>query len=431
MRVLVLGAYGLIGAAIVDRLVRDGHRVSGLGRDRSAIARGRRDVRWVREDLARLTSVAAWAPLLEDVECVVNAAGVLQDGARDRVAAVQRDTMLALYRACEACGVRRVVQISAVGAAPTAGTDFLRTKGDADAALTGSPFEWVILRPGLVIGPQAYGGTALLRALTSVPGVVPVLYGDRPVQTVALDEVADAAAQAVSGAVPHGTAADLVEDRARPLTDVLRCFRHWLGLPPVPVLAVPSLLAVPVAQVADLLGWLGWRSPLRSNAIAAVRDGILGDPSPWRGVAGRSLSPLDATLARLPATVQERWFARLWLLRPLVLAGLAGFWLLSGGIALVAIDRAADVLGPAGLSGAAAKAAVIAGAVADIALGALLLWRRSCRWALRGMLALSAGYLAAGTALTPGLWADPLGPLVKVLPIMVLVLVAQAIAEDR
>ena len=51
--------------------------------------------------------------------------------------------------------------------------------------------------------------------------------------------------------------------------------------------------------------------------------------------------------------------------------------------------------------------------------------------ALLGMLAVSAAYLAGGTMLTPGLWLDPLGPFVKVLPSMVLAGLAIAILEER
>jgi hypothetical protein len=40
-------------------------------------------------------------------------------------------------------------------------------------------------------------------------------------------------------------------------------------------------------------------------------------------------------------------------------------------------------------------------------------------------------YLLLGTALRPGLWLDPLGPLAKVLPVLVLHLVALAILDER
>jgi len=431
MRVLVLGAYGLIGSAVADRLVRDGHEVVGLGRDPSALARGRADVRWVRADLSKLTAEKDWTPLLEGVDCVVNAAGALQDGARDRVAAVQRDAMVALYRACEGSGVRRVVQVSAVGAEPTAATDFLRTKAEADASLMASALEWVVLRPGLVLAPQAYGGTALLRALASMPGAMPMVFGSRPVQTVSIDDVAMAVAGAVSGAVPGGTLVDLVEDERHRLSDAVRRLRAWLGYPPAPVLALPDAVAGPAALIADLLGRLGWRSPLRSNAMASIRAGVTGDPSGWRDLTGRRLSSLDETLAAMPATVQERWFARLWLLRPLALATLAGFWIASGVVGLVRLDAAAGVLTGAGMSETAARSVVVAGSLADVVLGGAVMVRRWCRAGLLGMLGLSAGYLAAAAVLAPAVWADPLGPMIKVFPGMVLTLFALAVLEDR
>ena len=44
---------------------------------------------------------------------------------------------------------------------------------------------------------------------------------------------------------------------------------------------------------------------------------------------------------------------------------------------------------------------------------------------------LDVGSNAAGTLLAPDLWADPLGPLVKTMPALILALVAIAMAEDR
>jgi DoxX-like family len=57
--------------------------------------------------------------------------------------------------------------------------------------------------------------------------------------------------------------------------------------------------------------------------------------------------------------------------------------------------------------------------------------RRTARPALLGALALSLAYLALGTILMPALWADPLGPLLKIAPIAVLHLIALAILDDR
>ena len=70
--------------------------------------------------------------------------------------------------------------------------------------------------------------------------------------------------------------------------------------------------------------------------------------------------------------------------------------------------------------------------VAQPITGIALAWfRRSARFALYAALAISLFYVIAGTIILPRLWIDPLGPMVKIFPIMVLTLVALAILKDR
>jgi hypothetical protein len=129
--------------------------------------------------------------------------------------------------------------------------------------------------------------------------------------------------------------------------------------------------------------------------------------------------------------VQERWFARLYFLKPVVLLTLIAFWIASGAIGLWRREAAASVLTTAGFSAGAAATVVIVGGVGDIALGLLACWRNAAPFALKGMLALSAAYLAGATLWRPDLWTDPSGPLVKAVPAAVLALVALAVLEDR
>lgn len=67
----------------------------------------------------------------------------------------------------------------------------------------------------------------------------------------------------------------------------------------------------------------------------------------------------------------------------------------------------------------------------DLALGLALLVRRSARGACLGMAAVSLAYLAGATLLAPDLWADPLGPLVKVLPALTLAVATTAMLDRR
>ena len=74
---------------------------------------------------------------------------------------------------------------------------------------------------------------------------------------------------------------------------------------------------------------------------------------------------------------------------------------------------------------------LVAGGLIDIALALALCVRPTARPAAIGMVAVSLAYLAGATVLTPSLWLDPLGALVKVLPAMVLALAVLAILDER
>ena len=191
MRVLLTGAYGLIGSAVLARLHRDGHELVG-GRSLEEARRRFPYAQWIGADFARLTTAAAWRPLLVGIDAVVNCVGVLQDGARDNVRAVQVEGTCALFDACAQAGIRRVVHVSAIGASADGPTAFSRTKAQADAHLAQLDLDWAILRPGLVLAPAAYGGSAMLRGLAGLPWVTPVVAST--VQVVDVDDVADTVA---------------------------------------------------------------------------------------------------------------------------------------------------------------------------------------------------------------------------------------------
>jgi uncharacterized protein YbjT (DUF2867 family) len=433
MRVLVLGAYGLIGTHIVSHLLAAGHQVTGLGRDTVRAARRLPEVRWISADLVGLATPDAWKPVLEaaDAEAIVNAAGVLQDGARDRVWDVQSRSMLALYQAAAERGVARFVQVSATRADAQASTAFMRSKGDADAALARSDLDWTILRPGLVISPEAYGGTALVRALAATPGVMAIAFGESPVQTVAADDVADAVLQVLEGRVGSRRTYDLVEDVPHTMREVEREVRRWLGFAPAREIGVPPGLVRLVALVADGLGWLGWRSPFRSTAVAEVKAGIRGDASAWREATGKPLKRLRATLSTIPSTVQERWFARAFLAKPMAIGVLAAFWLATGILALAQPQAAKAVLTTRGVGEGLAGLIVVGGALVDMALGAGILVKATAARAALGMILVTLGYLAGGSLVAPDLWLDPLGPLVKAVPAMTPAVVVLALEGDR
>ena len=431
MKVLLLGAYGFIGRDVARTLTRSGFEVKGLGRSARTARRLVPDIQWASADIATRLQPEDWFPFLSDIDAVVNASGVLQDGARDRVSATQADAIQALIKACETRGVPRFVQISAPDARIDATTAFLRTKGSADAALRSSALTWVILRPGLVIGANARGGSAFLRALAAFPAVQPMVLAGQKVQTVALREVADAVRDVLLDRVPAGRTYDLVEPAAGTLAEVVLRLRGFMGVAePRALIHLPVVAGTVIARLGDLAGWLGWRPPLRTTALRVLAEGVTGDPSAWRDAGGRTPASLADTLNTLSATAQDRLFARVMLVFPLLVVMLAGFWVMSGVIGFWRWPEAAAVLDGV-MPPALARISVWTGAAIDVAIGLGVLWRPTTWRAAWASIAVALGYLGLGSILTPLLWVDPLGPFVKVIPAIGLALAVLASTEDR
>ena len=429
-RVLVLGAYGLIGAEVVRDLLARGHNVTGLGRDRATALRAFPDLTWHIKDLRDLITPAAWQPVLQEIDAVVNCAGALQDGGADDLNAVHHDMLLALSQVAETRDIG-IVQISAAGVSADASTAFFRSKAAGDAALLASGAPAWILRPGLVIAQQAYGGTALIRQLAAVPFVQPIAMGRAPIQTLAVTDLARVVHEALAGVLPPGRAFDLVEETSHSLLKVVAAHRRWLGFAPARLtIPMPRFLLPLVGKVADGLGRLGWRSPLRSSAIKVLAEGVRGDPKPYAEF-GEPLMGIAATLAALSAGAEHRLQARVGLLMPLMVLGLALFWMASGLIGMWSLTPASEVLIQVGWPRGLALVSVLFWAVVDVGLGFALLRRAWARPACLGMIAVSVIYLISASVVTPALWLDPLGPLVKILPAILAALALHMMLERR
>jgi uncharacterized protein YbjT (DUF2867 family) len=430
MRVLLLGATGLIGSAIAARLVRDGHEVVGVARKLDALARRVPALRWIELDLRAISGPEDWRPHLTGVDAVVNAAGTLQDSVRDSTARVHADAPASLWSACQEAGVRRIVHLSAMGVDRETPTRFSRTKRSGDAALEASGLDWVILRPSVVVGRPAYGGSALFRGLASLPFAVRIEDAG-PLDIVQLDDVVVTVARLLGPEVVSRVALELSGPERMQFGEVVAAYRQWLGWRPAQSLRVPGFLMAAMWKLGDLIAWFGWRPPIRSTARREIARGATGDSTTWREATGIEPQPLGAALAANPASVQERWFARLYLMKPVAYLTFLLFWFMTGVVALtVGWDRAVRTMveSPAA---PVAELTVIAGSLADFAVAGLLAFRRTARLGLIAAIGVSIAYIVSGTILRPDLWADPLGPMMKVWPILALNLVLLAILDER
>jgi uncharacterized protein YbjT (DUF2867 family) len=430
VRIMVIGATGLIGSSIAARLAGEGHEVIGAGRGGGSIRRRVPVARWVDVDLRAAAHPQAWLPHLAGVDAVINCAGVLQDSSRDAPASVHHDAPAALWQACAQAGVGKVLHFSALGVDRGALTPFSGTKMAGDEALAASDLDWVILRPSVVVGRPAYGGSALFRGLAAMPLFLrPAKAG--AVDVVQLEDVVETVVRLLRPGAASRVALELAGPDRLSFPEVVADYRRWLGWPPARILTAPDWLMEIAYRTGDAIAWLGWRPPVRSTPGREIGRGATGDNRDWTRLTGVQPRSLADALAAEPAPVQERWFARLYLLKGLVLATFALFWLATGLVSLFpGFDLAADYMRRAG-AGVLSEPSVIAGGLADLAVAAGIAWRPTSRLALWAAVGLSVFYIVAGTILLPGLWRDPLGPMMKIWPILALNFVCLAILDER
>jgi uncharacterized protein YbjT (DUF2867 family) len=434
--IAVLGASGLIGQAVAAQAARDGFPVVAIARRFTPAQREGFGATAVECPIVALEPAALTALFAEHaVDIVVNCIGVLQDGARGRTDDVHVGFVERLVSALGTAAPMLLVHISVPGEATNDRTAFSRSKRDAERCLAEASIASVVLRPGFVVAPAAYGGSALVRALAALPLALPAAEAARPFAATDVEDIgrtiAVVARRWQAGERNFRAVWDVMERRPSTVGGVVEAFRARFGGPPV-WFALPSWLMTFGARMGDLAARLGWAPPIRTTALSEMRRGISGDPEPWIAACGIEPVSLKEVLHRLPATIQERWFARLYLAKPLIVGSLAAFWLVSGLLALtVAFAPASAILTGHGVPLRLAQFATLVTSLADIAIGAAIAWQSTCRAGLLAGIGLALAYMAGAAAIAPELWLDPLGSMVKTVPAVVLMVTALAILEDR
>ena len=371
------------------------------------------------------------------IDLVVNCIGVLQDGPGSDTGAVHRDFVARLLQAIGDSGrAIRLVHISITGAANDDRTAFSTTKREAERLIAGSHIPYAILGPGFVIAPSAYGGSAMLRALAAFPIDLPKVESASPFQPVAVEDIAATIAW-LAGRDPADKIADAVTwDLMQPLPvtlgGVIEQFRRWFGTADMPRFTLPAFMLDLGAKLGDLASWLSWVPPMRTTAITELRRGVTGDPHPWMAATGIVPRTLLQAVGQRSATIQDKWFARLFLIKALVIASLVVFWVASGFIALViSYDAAAAILTAHAFPPALVAPFTVGTSLMDMTIGVLIAFRRTCAAGLIAGIAASLGYMLGTAILTPDLWIEPLGALVKTGLAIVLMLVALLTLDNR
>lgn len=407
MRVLIVGAGGMIGGALADALEARGLIVCRAAR------RGAADIHL---DMTRLPEPEVLVEMLRGWDVVVNATGLGPVYSEVAHRAVHLDGACRVFDACVVAGVPRVVQVSALGDVKTG--SFIATKHQADDYLMSLPIEARIARPSLVFSLRGES-SRLLAGLAQLPFAFLPDSGAGRVQPVHLDDLVLLLVYLVRApTLPHECIVELGGPRRIAMAEFIRILGRAITGRAPRVLALPKPFA---AIGATLFKWFG--SSLGGSQTQRVLTA--GSTTQQNGFAD-----LFGRLPRDPMhflTPDEAARCRSDFIRMACVGigrvALAFVCLASAALPIVRPEIFSEVTQPMtllqsiGLEGEAARWAYYAMLALNLVCVGLALTARSClAWST--LAAVLVGYSVGLGLAIPRLWLDPFGPLLQNLPIL-------------
>lgn len=241
-KICVLGGTGFVGSALVARLAAAGHWVRVPTR---SLARGQHLTVLPTVELAAVDVLEprALGEVLSGMDAVVNLVGILNERGSARFQDVHVELVRTLIEEARLAHVRRLLQMSALGADPqTAPSRYLRSKGQAEALVrAATALEFTIFRPSVIFGPRDSLTRRFLRLLRLGGGVLPLAKAHARFAPVYVEDVVEAFARALDERATIGRSYALCGPDVLTLEQIVRASAAAAGVP-CHVLALPDAL---------------------------------------------------------------------------------------------------------------------------------------------------------------------------------------------
>jgi nucleoside-diphosphate-sugar epimerase len=302
MRILVTGASGFVGRALVEDLAAQGHRVRAAMRQPADIFPRAVEVVAV-SDLARPLE---WRTLLSDINAVVHLAGIahitsgIAENLYDRV---NRAATAALAAAAARDRIERLVFVSSIRAQSGPACDHPLTEADtphpvdaygrsklaAEDAIRAAQLPFTILRPALIYGPGVKGNLADLIRLARTPWPLPLGALRNRRSLLARGNLVAAIHLALVAPAMLNETYVVADPEPLTIAQIVAALRAGLGRGPRLIPVPPSLLA------------LALRATGRAQLWDRVGGDCIVDPTKLLAAGWR---PIADTRAGLAATAQ-------------------------------------------------------------------------------------------------------------------------------
>ena len=229
--VTVFGGSGFVGRYVVQQLAQDGWQIRVAVRHpaRAAFLKPLGDIGQITPLCVPVQDREAVAAALHEAEAAVNLTGLLYEGGRQRFQAVHTEGAKAIAESAAAAGLRALVQVSAIGADPSATADYARTKGEGEAAVTQAFPKATVLRPSVIFGPEDGFFNRFAEMSRFAPALPLVGGGATRFQPVYVGDVARAVLHALKTPDCQGKVYELGGPRAYSFKELLELMLKTIG----------------------------------------------------------------------------------------------------------------------------------------------------------------------------------------------------------
>jgi NADH dehydrogenase len=275
----VFGGSGFIGRYVVRDLARTGKTVRVAVRDpgRALFLKTSGKLGQIVPLYAPVIDDAAVRRAVEGADWVVNLVGILSESRRTTFKAIHADAVARMAHAASEAGVKRFVQVSAIGADPASDSRYAATKGEGEVAARREFPGTTILRPSVVFGPEDNFFNRFA-AMTRIMPFMPVIEGATQMQPVYVGDVAAAVAAALRSDDAIGKTYEIGGPKVWLFVDLLAYILKVTGRD-LPLVNMPVPLVQLQAWVLEKLpGKILTRDQLkllkRDNVVAADALGL-------------------------------------------------------------------------------------------------------------------------------------------------------------
>lgn len=428
MRILVTGANGFIAREIIAKLAISGHEIIACVHGK--LLENIPHVRSFKADFTKAIHPNYWLPQLHDVDVVINCVGVFQTTKKKTMWHIHFEAPKALFDACVQQGIKKIIQISALGV-DQVDVPYAKSKLAADHYLNALPISSTIIRPSLVYGKGSYGGSSLFRGLAGLPFILPLPGRAQQLQQpIHIDDLTAIIEKSLT--LSDKQLFYAVGEEKISVRNILIKLRSWLGFAKAWSLSIPNSFIKIGAKIGNFIP----NSPMSETGIKMMEvDNIASEDELRHLINITHIKPRSFTngLNGMVSSVQDRWHARLYFLRPLLRISIAFIWVFSGIVSSLPImsSVSSDLMTQVRIPIHLQPLVLYSSCLVNILLGLATLF--NYRLITAGLLQcfFIFIYTCIISFFIPIYWLHPFAPIAKNIPLLVSILIMMALESER